>query len=51
MATGDGERVVPTAITERCCVGAGGELEPLTSGSTGAVVEVVAHAGICKVRR
>jgi hypothetical protein len=42
---------VPTAITERFCMGADGELEPLTSGSTGAVVQVVTHAGICKVER
>ena len=49
--TGDGERIVSTAITERFCMGADGELEPLTSGSTRAVAQVVTHAGICKVKR
>jgi hypothetical protein len=48
---GDGERIVATAITERFCRGADGELEPLTSGSTRAVAQVVAHAGVCKVKR
>jgi hypothetical protein len=42
---------VPTAITERFCMGADGELEPLTSGSTRAVAQVVTHAGICRVKR
>jgi hypothetical protein len=42
---------VPPAITERFCRGAGGELEPLTSGSTRPVAQVVTHAGICKVER
>jgi hypothetical protein len=32
-ATGDGERILPTAIIERFCIGADGVLEPLTSGS------------------
>jgi hypothetical protein len=32
--TGNGERIVPTAITERFCMGADGELELLTSDST-----------------
>jgi hypothetical protein len=49
--TGDGERIVSTAITERFCMGADGELEPLTSGSTRAVAQVVTHAGIVKIRR
>ena len=51
VATGDGERIVPTAITERFCIGAGGELQPVTSGSTHAVAQVVTHAGIVKVKR
>jgi hypothetical protein len=51
VATGDGERIGATAITERFCTGADGELEPLTSGSTRAVAQVVTHAGICKVKR
>ena len=33
-ATGNGERIVPTEITERFCTGADGEPELLTSGST-----------------
>jgi hypothetical protein len=50
-ATGDGERIVPTAITERFCMGADGELVPLTSGSTGALAQVVTHAGVVRVQR
>jgi hypothetical protein len=42
---------LPTAITERFCVGTDGELEPLTSGSTRKVAHVLTHAGICKVKR
>jgi hypothetical protein len=34
IATGNGEHIVPTAITERFCMGADGERELLTSGST-----------------
>jgi hypothetical protein len=44
-------RILPTAITERFCIGSDGELEPLTSGSTRAVALVVTHAGIVKVMR
>jgi hypothetical protein len=51
VATGDGERIVPTAITERFCIGADGVLEPLTSGSTRPVAHIVSHAGISKVKR
>ena len=51
VATGNGERIVATAIMERFCTGADGELEPLTSGSTRAVAQVVTHAGIVKVKR
>jgi hypothetical protein len=47
----EGERIVPTAITEQLCIGADGELEPLTSGSTRPVAQTVTHAGICKVHR
>jgi len=50
-ATGDGERIVPTAITERLCMGADGQLEPLTIGSTRPVAVTVTHAGIVKVKR
>ncbi|SHI06162.1 hypothetical protein SAMN05443248_7853 [Bradyrhizobium erythrophlei] len=49
--TGDGERIVATAITERFCKRADGQLESLTSGSARAVAQVVTHAGICKVKR
>jgi hypothetical protein len=48
---GDGERILPTAIIEQFCIGAYGELEPFTSGSTRAVAQVVTHAGIVEVRR
>jgi hypothetical protein len=51
VASGDAERIVPTAITERFCIGADGELELLTSGSTRAVAYAVTHAGIVTVRR
>jgi hypothetical protein len=50
-ATGDGERIVPTAIIERFRRGADGVLELLTSGSTRPVAQVVTHAGICTVKR
>jgi hypothetical protein len=43
VATGVGERIVQTAITERLCIGADGELEPLTSASTRAVAQMVTH--------
>jgi hypothetical protein len=49
--TGDGERIAPTAISVRFCTGADGELEPLTSGSTRAVAQVVTHVGVCRVKR
>jgi hypothetical protein len=51
VATGDGERIVPTAIIEPFGTGANGELEPLIWGSTRAGTQVVTHAGICKVQR
>jgi hypothetical protein len=50
-ATDDGERILPTAIIERSCKGADGELETMTSGSARAVALTVRHAGICKVKR
>ena len=40
-----------TAITERFCMGADGQLVPLTSGSTRPVAQTVTHAGICRVKR
>jgi hypothetical protein len=51
VATGDGERILPTAIIERLCIGADGEVESVTLGSTRAVAQVLTHAGICKVNR
>jgi hypothetical protein len=36
-------RILPTAITERFCMHADGELEPVISGSTGVVAQVVTH--------
>ena len=50
-ATGEAERIVPTAITERFCIGADGQLESLTSGSTRPVAQTVTHAGIVRVKR
>jgi hypothetical protein len=50
-ATGDRERIVPTAITERLCMGAGGRLEPVTSGSTRPVALIVTHAGVVGVKQ
>jgi hypothetical protein len=43
--------IVPTAIIERFCMGADGELEPLAAGSTRAVAITTTHAGIVKVIR
>lgn len=51
VATGEGQRIVPTAITERFCVGADGSFVPMTEGSTRAVAQVVTHAGIVRVQR
>jgi hypothetical protein len=50
-ATGETERIVPTAITERFCMRTDGELEPLAAGSTRAVAITTTHAGIVKVMR
>jgi len=50
-ATGDGERILPTAIIERPVIGADGQLEPVTADSTLPVAQVVQHAGICRVAR
>ena len=45
-AAGEGERIVPTAIIERFCIGADGVLEPLTTGSIRPVVQTVSHANL-----
>jgi hypothetical protein len=50
-ATGNSERILVTAITERFCMGAGGELEPLTPVSTRPVASTGTHAGICRMKR
>jgi len=51
-ATGDGERMLPTAIIERpVIIRADGQLEPVTARSTLPVAQVVQHAGICRVAR
>lgn len=42
---GEGERILPTAITERLAIGADGQLEPLTDGSTRPVARVVTQCG------
>jgi hypothetical protein len=49
-ATGDGERILPTAQSG-IALALIGRMEPVTSGSTRAAARVVAHAGICKVKR
>jgi len=49
--TGEGERIIPTAITERLAVGAYGQLQPLTEGSTSPAAITLRHAGIVAVER
>jgi hypothetical protein len=48
---GEGERILPTAITERFVQRGDGQLVPLTEGSTRPIAETRTHAGICKVKR
>jgi hypothetical protein len=48
---GSGERILHSAIIEMFTTGADGTLEPLIAGSTRLIALVVAHAGICKVKR
>jgi hypothetical protein len=48
---GKTERILHAAIVERFARRAGGELEPLTPGSTERVAPTVTHAGIVKTRR
>jgi hypothetical protein len=50
-ATGEGERVVPTAIVERFITGVDGMLVALTEGSTRPVTSTVTRAGIIRVQR
>jgi hypothetical protein len=46
---GEGERILPAAITERFTLTADGKFEALVEGSTKAVVQTRRHAGIVKV--
>jgi hypothetical protein len=48
---GEGERILPAAISEKFAVNADGELEPLMAGSTRAASSTVTHGGICEVKR
>jgi hypothetical protein len=50
-ADGEGERILPMAIIEQFSRNTGGELMPITAGSTVAVAEVRHHAGITRVQR
>jgi hypothetical protein len=51
VEVGEGERILPTAITERLATGADGRLESVIEGSTRPVSLVVHHAGIARVKR
>jgi hypothetical protein len=48
---GDGERILPTAITDRLTQNADGTLGPVAAGSTLPVTMIVHHAGVVRVRR
>ena len=50
-ADGETTRILPHAIVEKLVRGTGGELVPLTPGSTAAIAETRTHAGICRVER
>jgi hypothetical protein len=50
IATGEGERILTGAITERFA-SVGGEYVPITQGSTLPVAETRTHAGVVKVQR
>ena len=49
--TGQGQRLLASAIVERFITNAAGEFEPLTEGSTLPVAMSTSHAGIVKVER
>jgi hypothetical protein len=51
MASGDGERIVPTAIIERIVTHPDGSFGPFTEKSTLPVRLVVHHVGIVSVKR
>jgi hypothetical protein len=48
---GEGEHILPAAITQQFVIGADGALEPLTEGSTRPIASTVTHAGIVRARR
>jgi hypothetical protein len=48
---GEGQRIVPHAITERFARGDDGSFVAATAGSTRPVVHQVTHAGLCRVLR
>lgn len=51
MPTGEGQRLLATAIVEKFVVNSRGKREPMTVGSTEPVASVVAHAGMIRVLR
>jgi hypothetical protein len=46
---GEGERMLPAAITQQFTLRADGVLEPVIEGLTRPIGLTVTHAGICKV--
>jgi len=48
---GWGERILAVGITEKFARGPGGELVPITEGSTRPIAETRRHAGIVRIRR
>jgi hypothetical protein len=47
----EGQRLLATPITERLTLTSSGAFQPLTDGSTEAVVEIRTHVGIVRVMR
>jgi hypothetical protein len=47
---GETQRIVATAIVQRLVIGADGEHQVLTEGSTRPMTSTVTHAGICRVQ-
>ncbi len=50
VQTGEGERIIPAAFTERLMQWDDGTLGPVTAGSSGRAVLVTHHAGIARVK-
>ena len=48
---GTTQRIIPIAISQKFVIGDGGELLPLTEGSTRPVTSVVTHAGVRTVHQ